>query len=154
MKAVLQRVFRASVRVDGEAVGSCGQGLCILLGVADGDTRKDAELLAAKIAKLRIFTDDNGKMNLSVKDVGGEVLVVSNFTLLADYSHGNRPEYFGAAKPDTANELYIYFSELLRSELSHVGNGIFGAHMELSIEADGPVTIVMESTELSKKNRG
>lgn len=154
MKAVIQRVKSAEVRVDGEVTGACGRGLCILLGVADGDDRVDAELLAAKIAKLRIFSDENGKMNLSVKDIGGGALIVSNFTLYADYRHGNRPEYFGAAAPDKANELYLYFTELMRREINEVGCGVFGAHMEVSIAGDGPVTIVMESDILKNRNKG
>lgn len=151
MIAVLQRVNNASVVVEGETVGSCNAGLCILLGVSLQDTKEDAELLAAKIAKLRIFTDENDKMNLSVKDIGGEALVVSNFTLLANYRHGNRPEYMNAARPEQANELYEYFMKLMKKELSRVEGGVFGAHMHLFIENNGPVTIVMDSQELKKK---
>ena len=151
MIAVLQRVNSANVVVDGATVGSCNEGLCILLGVSSQDTKEDAELLAAKISKLRIFTDQNDKMNLSVKDINGEALVVSNFTLLANYRHGNRPEYMNAARPELANELYEYFMELMRGELSHVEGGVFGAHMHLYIENNGPVTIVMDSQELKKK---
>ncbi|MEE0970674.1 MAG: D-aminoacyl-tRNA deacylase [Clostridia bacterium] len=150
MKAVLQRVKKSEVRVGGELVGNCGMGLMILLGVAAGDTEKDADALAAKILKLRIFEDNNGKMNKSILDVGGEALVVSQFTLLANYKGGNRPDYLASEKPDRANELYQYFSSLLRSSLSHVGNGIFGADMELTIINDGPVTIVMDSLDLIK----
>lgn len=150
MKAVLQRVKCASVAVDGETVGECGGGLLVLLGVADGDTEEDARLLAAKILKLRIFCDDNGKMNLSLLDVGGEMLVVSQFTLLADYSHGNRPDFFGSAKPDEANRLYEYFVSLVGADLGHVGTGIFGADMKVSLVNDGPVTIVMDSLVLRK----
>lgn len=153
MIAVIQRVDGAAVTVDGEQVGASGRGLCILLGVAREDTRTDAELLAAKIAKLRIFSDENDKMNLSVCDIGGEVLVVSNFTLLANYSHGNRPEYFGAAAPDAANELYEYFAELMERQVGHVGRGVFGAHMLVDIHANGPVTIVMDSEKLKKKGK-
>lgn len=151
MIAVLQRVSSASVVVDGKTVGNCGAGLCILLGVSTTDTKEDAELLAAKISKTRIFTDSNDKMNLSVKDIGGEALVVSNFTLLANYRHGNRPEYLNAARPEMARELYGYFMMLMRKELSRVEGGVFGAHMHLYIENDGPVTIVMDSRELVKK---
>ena len=145
MILVIQRVNRASVSVRGETVGSCGKGLMLLLGVAEGDTRADAETLAAKALKLRIFTDDSDKMNLSVMDIGGEALVVSNFTLLANYRKGNRPDYMAAAKPEVARELYEYFVSLLKSELSQVGTGVFGEHMEIDISADGPVTIVMRS---------
>ena len=151
MIAVIQRVKRASVVVEDKTVGECGKGLMLLLGVADGDTGEDAEVLAAKISKLRIFSDADGKMNLSVKDVGGEILVVSNFTLLANYVKGNRPDYFGAAAPDVADGLYKYFGELLEKEVPHVGYGIFGADMEVTIVNDGPVTIVMDSKVLRQK---
>lgn len=151
MIAVLQRVKKASVTVEGEVVGACGAGLAILLGVAEGDEKKDAEVLAGKIARLRIFTDENDKMNLSVCDVGGEALVVSNFTLLANYSHGNRPEYMRAARPDEANALYEIFCDLLSGLIGKpVGKGVFGAHMQVDIAGDGPVTIVMDSKVLIK----
>lgn len=153
MIAVIQRIDSAAVTVDGAQVGAAGRGLCILLGVAREDTRADAELLASKIARLRIFSDENDKMNLSVCDVGGEVLVVSNFTLLANYSHGNRPEYFGAAAPDVAEELYEYFAMLMEAQVGHVGRGTFGAHMLVDIHANGPVTIVMDSEKLKKKGK-
>ena len=152
MKLVVQRVKRASVSVDGQIVGECAKGLMLLLGVAEGDTEKDAHVLAKKVVNLRIFTDDADKMNLSVLDIGGEALVVSNFTLLANYKKGNRPDYFGAAKPDEANKLYEYFVSLLEKELAHVGKGRFGAHMEIDISADGPVTIVMDSDVLLPKS--
>ena len=151
MKIVIQRVKRAAVSVEGETVGECKKGLMLLLGVAEGDAKADAEALAKKVLNLRIFTDDDDKMNLSVLDIGGEALVVSNFTLLANYKKGNRPDYFGAAKPDTANELYEYFVSLLEKELVHVGKGRFGAHMDINISADGPVTIVMDSEVLLPK---
>lgn len=147
MIAVLQRVSGASVAVDGSTVGRCEVGLCVLLGVADGDTKDDADALVKKTVNLRIFEDGNGKMNLSVQDVGGEMLVVSNFTLLAAYRKGNRPDYTGAAAPAAANELYEYFSEACRAFVP-VQNGIFGADMKLSIENDGPVTIVLDSRVL------
>lgn len=150
MKAVLQRVKRSEVMVDGSVVGSCGAGLMILLGVAVGDTEQDACALASKILKLRIFEDENGKMNKSITDIGGEALVVSQFTLLANYKGGNRPDYLASEKPARANELYEYFSELMRASLSHVGNGVFGADMEVTIINDGPVTIVMDSADLKK----
>lgn len=153
MIAVLQRVKKASVSIDGKTVGECAKGLMILLGVADGDEKIDAELLAAKISKLRIFEDENGKSNLSVKDIDGEMLVVSNFTLLANYRKGNRPDFLSAAAPDVANELYEYFKALVASEVKHVGSGKFGADMEVAIVNDGPVTIVMDSKILNK-NKG
>lgn len=151
MKAVLQRVLNASVKVDGETVGQCGEGLMILLGVANGDTEEDARLLATKICNLRIFTDENDKMNLSVKNIDGEALVISQFTLMANYKHGNRPDYLESAPPAEANKLYEYFASLMESELRHVGRGIFGAHMEVSLINNGPVTIVMDSEVLKKK---
>ena len=148
MIAVIQRVKNSSVSIDGVVNGTCGHGLMILLGVAKGDTEDDARLLAAKISKLRIFCDENGKMNLSVKDIDGEALVVSQFTLLANYKKGNRPDYFGAAEPQIAIPLYEYFVELMKAEVKHVGTGIFGADMQVSILNDGPVTIVMDSNQL------
>lgn len=151
MKLVVQRVEYAKVSVDGTVVGECQRGLMLLLGVADGDTREDADALARKLLGLRIFTDENDKMNLSIKDIGGEALVVSNFTLLANYKKGNRPDYMQAAKPDSARGLYEYFAELLARELSHVGMGAFGEHMQIDMRADGPVTIVMDSDVLVKR---
>ena len=152
MKAVLQRVKSASVAVDGKTVGECAEGLMILLGVAKGDCENDAELLATKICNLRIFTDENDKMNLSVKTIDGEALVISQFTLMANYKHGNRPDYLESAPPDEANRLYEYIVSLMRKEVKHVGCGIFGAHMEVSLINNGPVTIVMDSEVLKKKN--
>lgn len=152
MIAVLQRVKRASVDVEGETVGKCTHGLCVLLGVAKEDTEEDAEALVRKLVELRIFCDENDKMNLSLKDIDGELLVVSNFTLLAAYRKGRRPDFFGAAAPNEANRLYEYFCTLCENEISHVGRGIFGAEMELTIVNDGPVTIVMDSNVLLKKN--
>ena len=151
MKAVIQRVANASVVVDGETVGSCGRGYLILLGVAQGDSELDAELLCRKIANLRIFRDENDKMNLSVKDIDGEALVISQFTLMANYRHGNRPDFLESAKPDEAKRLYEYFTELLRGELRHVSCGIFGADMKVSLLNDGPVTICMDSEVLKKR---
>ena len=145
MIAVLQRVNNASVKVAGDTVGSCRKGLCILLGVAEDDCERDAEALAEKIINLRIFTDDQDKMNLSLLDVSGEMLVISNFTLLAAYRKGKRPDYTGAAKPDRARELYEYFTSLCRERVSHVEQGSFGEHMEVLISGDGPVTITMDS---------
>lgn len=153
MIAVLQRVKRAAVRVDGDTVGACGAGLCILLGVAKGDTRADADVLAEKIINLRIFCDENDKMNLSLLDVDGEALVVSNFTLLASYKKGKRPDYIGAAAPAEANALYEYFCDLFDSRVKHTGRGIFGADMEVELVGDGPVTIVMDSNVLLKKTQ-
>ena len=152
MKAVLQRVKNASVAVDGKITGECAEGLMILLGVAKGDTEGDAEILATKICNLRIFTDENDKMNLSVKNIDGEALVISQFTLMANYKHGNRPDYLESAPPEEANRLYEYFVSLMRKELKHVGCGVVGAHMEVSLINNGPVTIVMDSEVLKKNN--
>ena len=151
MKAVIQRVKHASVVVDGVEVGACGEGLMILLGVAQGDSEEDARLLATKICNLRIFTEENDKMNLSVKNIDGEALVISQFTLMANYKHGNRPDYLESAPPAEANRLYEYFKGLMAAELKHVGCGVFGAHMEVSLLNNGPVTIVMDSEVLKKK---
>lgn len=150
MIAVLQRVSSAQVVSDGVLTGKIGQGLAILLGVYQGDQQEDADVLAAKIAKLRIFSDDNDKMNLSVLDVKGSAIVVSNFSLCANYKHGNRPDYLNAEKPERANELYEYFVSELRKYISDVQTGVFGAKMAYSIENDGPITIVMDSKNLLK----
>ena len=151
MIAVLQRVKRAAVSVDGETVGACGKGLLVLLGVAKGDGEDDARALADKIINLRIFEDENEKMNLSLLDAHGEMLTVSNFTLLASYKKGKRPDYFAAAAPDEANRLYGYFCDLVEKEVSHTGRGVFGADMQIETVCDGPVTIVMDSNVLLKK---
>lgn len=151
MIAVIQRVKRAAVRVGGAVTGECGQGLAILLGVSRGDDEKDALVLAKKIAKLRIFSDQDGKMNLSVTDVKGGAVIVSQFTLLANYVHGNRPDYLAAAEPGEAKRLYERFAELFEEASSiKAGMGVFGAHMEYEILNDGPVTIVMDSRLLKK----
>ncbi len=150
MKAVIQRVAHASVSVEGQVVGKCREGLMILLGVAEGDTETDARLLSHKILNLRIFRDDAGKMNRSILDIGGEMLVISQFTLLANYRHGNRPDFLQSAKPEEANRLYEYFCQLAGSQVP-VEKGVFGAHMEVSLLNDGPVTIVMDSEVLKSK---
>lgn len=151
MIAVLQRVNNALVYADGEFSGSIEKGLYILLGVDKNDEKEDAELLCEKISKLRIFCDGNGKMNLSVMDMDGEALVVSNFTLLANYRHGNRPDYFGAASPDKASMLYDYFVSLISKKLKKCATGKFGADMRTEMSTDGPVTIVMDSLVLKEK---
>ena len=145
MIAVIQRVNSASLYSDGNFTCKIEKGLYILLGVEKGDERLDAELLCEKISKLRIFCDENDKMNLSVKDIDGEVMIVSNFTLSANYSHGNRPEYFSAASPDIANELYEYFISQMSTKVRKVATGKFGADMRTEMSTDGPVTIVMRS---------
>ena len=151
MIAVLQRINKAEVYADGVLSGSVGRGLYILLGVASGDAEEDAVALSEKISKLRIFCDENGKMNLSVTDIGGELLVVSNFTLNANYSHGNRPDYFASAAPAEANCLYERFIVLMRQKGFKVDSGVFGADMRTEMSTDGPVTIVMDSKVLLKR---
>lgn len=150
MKAVLQRVSSASVEVEGEVVCSCGQGFLVLLGVAPTDTQSEADRLWNKLRNLRVFGDDAGKMNRSLLDVDGELLVVSQFTLFADYRRGNRPSFTGAAKPELAIPLYEYFCQLAERELRHVGRGVFGADMQVSLVNDGPVTIVLDTDELAR----
>ncbi len=151
MKAVLQRVKNASVTVDGALISEIGQGLLVLLGVADGDTERDADVLASKITNLRIFSDADDKMNLSLLTVGGEMLVVSQFTLCANCVKGRRPDFFSAAKPDEANRLYLYFCERIKNEgVATVRTGEFGADMQVELLNDGPVTILLDSGELKK----
>ncbi len=150
MLAVIQRVNSATVFADGVQSGEIGKGLYILLGVKKGDERLDATLLAEKISKLRIFSDENDKMNLSIKDIGGEALVVSNFTLNANYAHGNRPDYFNSAPPAEADELYEFFKSELAARVGKCESGVFGADMRTEMSTDGPVTIVMDSNVLRK----
>jgi len=144
MRAVIQRVNEASVTVDGKVTGAIGKGLLVLLGVGHADTEATAQALAAKIVKLRIFSDAEGKMNLSVQDVGGGVLVVSQFTLLADTRKGNRPSFTDAAPPEAGNRLYEEFCRAAAALGVAVEKGIFGAHMDVRLTNDGPVTIVMD----------
>ncbi len=149
MKAVLQRVINSSVAIEGEVKGSINHGFMILLGVVKGDTKEDADKLVKKIPNLRVFEDENGKMNLSCLDVNGEILVISQFTLCADCSHGRRPSFINSASPNEANALYEYFTEKLRkSGVSMVETGVFGADMKVSLINDGPVTIILDSKEL------
>ena len=151
MKAVIQRVSRAQVSVDGEVVGKIGHGYMILLGVAQGDTEQEAEMLCRKILNLRIFQDEAGKMNRSLLDIDGEMLVISQFTLLANYRHGNRPDFLASAKPEEANRLYEYFISLAKKELHRVESGVFGADMKVRLLNDGPVTITMDTDVLKSK---
>ncbi|MGN0528178.1 MAG: D-aminoacyl-tRNA deacylase [Eubacterium sp.] len=149
MKAVIQRVKYANVKIDGEIVGECKQGFMILLGVMNGDTKQDADKLVKKIPNLRIFEDENGKMNLSCLDIDGEMLVVSQFTLCADCSHGRRPSFTNSAPPDEANALYEYVVEQLKnSGVKSVQTGRFGADMQVELVNDGPVTIILDSGDL------
>ncbi|NQT69288.1 MAG: D-tyrosyl-tRNA(Tyr) deacylase [Desulfobacteraceae bacterium] len=145
MRAVIQRVKSSSVTVGDETVGKIGSGLLVLLGVAEPDQSADADFLAKKIVNLRIFEDEQGKMNRSLIDIGGEMLVVSQFTLLGDCRKGRRPSFIDAAGPDKANELYEYFVAQLRKTGVHVATGRFGAMMEVSLINDGPVTLILES---------
>ena len=152
MKAVIQRVKYASCEVDGKIVGSCNKGYMILFGAKEGDTADDALLLAKKTANLRIFEDENEKMNLSVLDIEGEILVISQFTLLADVKKGNRPSFIEAMKPQEAEKLYkIFCEELRKSGIKKVDEGVFGADMQISLCNDGPVTILYD-TEIWRKN--
>lgn len=149
MKAVIQRVKHSSVTVDGELISKIDNGFMILLGVMEGDTKEDADKLIKKIPVLRIFEDENGKMNLSLLDVSGEILLVSQFTLCADCSHGRRPSFTKSAPPDEANALYEYVAhELEKAGVSSVKKGIFGADMKVDLLNDGPVTIILDSKEL------
>ena len=143
MRAVVQRVLRARVVVRGETVGASGPGLCVLLGVAAGDAVSDAQRLAEKVARLRIFENDAGKFDLSLLDVGGEALVVSQFTLIADTSKGNRPSFSDAAPPERAEQLYDAFCHALSELALRVETGVFGARMQLELVNDGPVTLVL-----------
>lgn len=152
MKAVLQRVKRASVTVSGEITGEIENGYLILLGVMTGDTDEDMKLLAKKTAELRVFEDEDGKMNLSVLDTNGAALVVSQFTLCADTSHGRRPSFTKSAPPQEANRLYEkYVKELRNNGIKKVETGIFGADMAVELINDGPVTIILDTDELKKK---
>jgi D-tyrosyl-tRNA(Tyr) deacylase len=144
MRAVVQRVSSASVRVDGETVGACGRGLLVLVGVRHEDTVETAVRLAAKVARLRIFENDEGRFDRSLLDTGGEGLVVSQFTLLADTAKGNRPSFTPAASPEQAEPLVDAVVDALRSEVVHVATGVFGAKMEVELVNDGPVTIVLD----------
>ncbi len=151
MKAVIQRVRHSSVSVDGKVIGSVGRGFNILLGVCDDDTEDDARILAAKAAKLRIFEDENEKMNLSLTDVDGEALVISQFTLCADTKKGNRPSFTFAARPEKAVPLYeLFMSELAANGVKKVEHGEFGADMAVEILNDGPVTIILDSVTWRK----
>ena len=150
MVIVLQRVLESSVKIDGVQVASGKAGLLLLVGVEKGDDRRDAELLAEKILKMRIFEDENGKMNFSVSDVGGDVVAVPNFTLLAAYRKGNRPDYTNGESPAAAKELFEYFCGYM-SERIHTECGVFGADMKVSLCNDGPVTICMDSRVLKKE---
>ncbi len=144
MRALLQRVLEASVEVDGKVVGSCGHGLAVFVGVGENDDEASAKRLWHKISGLRIFADEQGKTNLSLRDVRGELLIISQFTLYADCRRGMRPSFAHAAKPNDGERLYEYFCELAERDFSHVGRGIFGADMKVSLVNDGPFTIWLD----------
>ncbi len=144
MKLVVQRVKNAQVEVDGNVVGKIGKGFLVLLGVTHEDTKEQADYLVKKLCKLRVFTDENGKMNLGLKEVNGELLIISQFTLYADCTGGNRPSFIQAAKPDQANEIYEYFCAECEKNGINVQKGIFGADMKVNLLNDGPVTIILE----------
>ena len=145
MKAVVQRVSKSSVAIDNEVVGEIGSGLMVLLGVAGEDSEREADYLAEKIINLRIFSDEDGKMNRSLIEVGGEMLVVSQFTLLGDCRKGRRPSFISAAEPEKGNALYEYFVDCIRQKGVTVETGRFGAMMDVELVNDGPVTLILES---------
>lgn len=144
MKAVIQRVAEAAVTVDSKVISSIGQGFLVLLGVTHEDTKEEADRIVKKMTNLRIFSDEQGKINLSLKDVGGSLLIVSQFTLYADCSRGNRPGFTLAANPKLAEELYEYFIEKCKEQIPNVQSGSFGADMKVSLLNDGPFTIILE----------
>lgn len=148
MRAVVQRVKKSIVTVDDKITGKIGQGLMVLIGVEDGDSEKDADYIADKVCGLRIFEDEQGKMNLSVEDIGGEVLAVSQFTLLADARKGRRPSFTKAAAPDEANALYRKVIDKIESRNINVEEGVFQAEMMVEIHNDGPVTILLDSNKM------
>ena len=154
MKAVIQRVERASVSVNSKIIGSIGKGFLVLLGVGQGDDESDATILCSKISKMRVFCDENDKMNLSLKDVCGELLIISNFTLYANCVHGNRPDFFDSAHPSVAKPLYEGFISMMRETGINVQCGEFGADIKVDLLNDGPVTIILDSKELKNKRRG
>ena len=148
MRAVVQRVTEGDVTVENQVTGAIGSGYVVLMGVEDTDTEKDAEYLADKIVGLRVFEDEDEKMNLSLQDVGGEMLVISQFTLLADARKGRRPNFVKAARPEMAKKLYDHFVEKVKAQGIKVGEGVFQAHMLVRIHNDGPVTILLDSNKV------
>ena len=148
MRLVIQRVSEASVKVDGNIIGQIGKGFLVLWGAKEGDTEKEADYLAAKLCKLRVFEDENEKMNLALKDVDGELLIISQFTLYANCKKGNRPNFMEAMGPKESERLYEYFLSQCRKEIDVVEQGEFGADMKVSLLNDGPVTIIMDTDEM------
>ena len=145
MRVVIQRVSEASVKVDNQIVGEIGKGLMLLIGVDESDENSDADWLVKKILDVRVFSDDEGKMNHSVKDINGEILCISQFTLISDYKKGNRPSYIKAARPEKAIPLFEYFKDEMKKSVLKTESGIFGADMKVSLINDGPVTLVFDS---------
>ena len=150
MKLVVQRVKKAEVKVDGNIIGKIDKGFLVLIGIKVGDTKEQADYLVKKLCNLRVFSDENDKMNLSIKDVKGKLLIVSQFTLYGDCSQGNRPSFIEAARPEEANPLYEYFCNQCELNNIEVQKGIFGADMKVSLLNDGPFTIVLDSSEICK----
>ena len=150
MRLLIQRAKNASVKVNGEVTGQIDNGFVVFLGVSDTDTKDIADRMAKKLIGLRIFEDENGKTNLSIKDVSGDLLIISQFTLYADCRKGNRPSFTNAGKPDMASELYDYFCDICSVEVPHVGRGIFGEDMKVELLNDGPFTIWLDSDEILK----
>lgn len=144
MKFVIQRVKNAQVKVENKIVGKINKGFLVLIGMTHTDTKEIADYMVKKLVNLRIFEDENEKMNLALKDVGGELLLISQFTLYGDCSQGNRPSFIEAARPDFANELYEYIIDKCKEKIDKVETGVFGAHMDVSLLNDGPVTIILE----------
>ena len=151
MRAVIQRVKKASVSVDGKTVGSCGEGYLVLLCVMENDTEEEIPMLSAKIAKLRIFEDEAGKINKSITDVSGQILLISQFTLAANCRHGNRPDFLFAAKPDKAKDYFDKFVTDIKQYIPHVETGVFGEHMVVELVNDGPFTVIIDTDDLKKK---
>ena len=149
MRVVIQRCSRAQVRINNEVVGAIDRGFLLLVGITDGDSTAEADLLAKKVAQMRVFEDSEGKMNLGLNEVNGAILSISQFTLYADCKKGNRPSFIRAARPETASPLYDYFNQRLREQYGlHVETGCFGADMKVDFINDGPVTIILDSAEL------
>ncbi len=153
MKFIIQRVDKASVSVEKRVVGSINHGFLVLVGVCNSDTREIADKMIRKMLQLRIFPDDNGKINLDLKNVNGELLIISQFTLYADCRKGNRPSFTNAGKPELANNMYEYILEKCKSEIPRVEHGIFGEHMEVTLINNGPFTIILDSDEICRKER-
>lgn len=150
MKFIVQRVKNASVKVEDKIVGKIDAGYMVLIGICENDTKEIADKMLKKLINLRIFSDENGKMNLNINAVNGELLLISQFTLYANCTEGNRPSFIEAAKPEFANELYEYIIEQAKKSVSKVEKGIFGAHMEVELINDGPVTIILDSEKIVK----